>query len=79
MLLHGPSGSAYDGYTFRLDFMFDENYPFRAPKVKFVDKLWNPYVEYETGYICLDILGSEWTPALMGMVQLPLSILSLIA
>lgn len=32
--------------------------------MKFITRLWHPNVSSQTGFICLDILNKEWSPAL---------------
>ncbi len=40
------------------------DYPFRPPKCILLDKVWNPYVDYDTTQICIDILSNQHSPAL---------------
>jgi len=60
----GPEGTAYEGGKFHVDIVIPKNYPFEPPKMKFDTKVWHPNVSSQTGAICLDILKSEWSPAL---------------
>merc|ERR1711959_90584 len=62
--LKGPEGTPYAGGVFIVDIRLDEDYPYNPPKMKFDTRVWHPNVSSQTGAICLDILKSEWSPAL---------------
>ena len=59
----GPTDSPYDGGIFKLNINFPPDYPFKPPKVEFVTKIYHPNIN-SRGSICLDILKSQWSPAL---------------
>lgn len=74
--LTGPEGSPYHGGVFFLKMNFPTDYPFKPPKVMFTTKIYHPNIN-SNGNICLDILRSQWSPALtVGKVLL--SILTLL-
>jgi len=76
-VIFGPSESPYAGGTFHLDVYFPADYPFKPPKLKFLNRVFHPNIN-ENGDICLDILkDSGWTPALT-ISKVLLSVLSLL-
>ncbi|KAA8570293.1 hypothetical protein EYC84_002600 [Monilinia fructicola] len=67
-ILQCPSSSSpslgYLGGRWLLSITLPPNYPIGAPKIKFVTRICHPNVKWETGEICLDVLGDKWTPVL---------------
>jgi len=61
---HLPSTSPYHNGRWLLSITVPENYPIGAPEFKFVTRICHPNVKWETGEICLDLLGANWTPIL---------------
>ncbi len=63
LVLKGPAGSIFDHGFFDIEFSVDlATYPFEAPRVLFKSHIYHPNID--DGHICVDFLGSEWTPAL---------------
>jgi ubiquitin-conjugating enzyme (huntingtin interacting protein 2) len=75
----GPPDTPYEGGTFVVDIKIPQEYPFRPPQMFFKTKLWHPNVSSQTvciavcedsltntfqGAICLDTLGTAWSPVL---------------
>merc|ERR1719412_3194752 len=60
-VIFGPDDSEFEGGTFKLSMAFSEDYPNKAPKVKFITKMFHPNI-YADGSICLDILQHNWSP-----------------
>jgi ubiquitin-conjugating enzyme E2 D/E len=77
ILIAGPKGTPYEGGTFRLSCVFPENYPFKAPSIKFDSKIYHPNVNKDTGEICQDIYEKDWVPTkkVSGVVQLIISMM----
>ncbi|XP_026677883.1 ubiquitin-conjugating enzyme E2-17 kDa [Diaphorina citri] len=59
----GPPDSPYQGGVFFLTIHFPTDYPFKPPKVAFTTRIYHPNIN-SNGSICLDILRSQWSPAL---------------
>uniref|UniRef100_A0A8C2C556 Ubiquitin-conjugating enzyme E2 D4 n=1 Tax=Cyprinus carpio TaxID=7962 RepID=A0A8C2C556_CYPCA len=74
----GPVGEDCDCVlgVFFLTIHFPTDYPFKPPKVAFTTKIYHPNIN-SNGSICLDILRSQWSPALT-VSKVLLSICSLL-
>ena len=74
--IFGPSESPYAGGVFKLNIRFPTDYPFKQPHIEFTTKIFHPNIN-SAGGICLDILKTQWSPALT-ISKVLLSILSLL-
>jgi len=76
-ILKGPKDTPYENGIFHLDITFTDDYPFKPPKVIFKTPIYHCNIN-QKGHICLDILKSQWSPALT-LSKVLLSISSLLA
>ena len=75
-VLFGPEDSPYSGGVFNVQIQFPVDYPFKPPRVMFTTKIYHPNIN-TAGFICLDILKNNWSPALT-ISKVLLSILSML-
>ncbi|RNA02239.1 ubiquitin-conjugating enzyme E2 D3 isoform X1 [Brachionus plicatilis] len=73
---HYGTNSPYQGGVFFLTIHFPTDYPFKPPKIAFTTRIYHPNIN-SNGSICLDILRSQWSPALT-ISKVLLSICSLL-
>lgn len=59
-----PASTGYQHGRWLLSIVVPPNYPLSPPTITFVTRVCHPNVKFETGEICLDVLGENWTPIL---------------
>uniref|UniRef100_A0A914Q0B5 UBC core domain-containing protein n=1 Tax=Panagrolaimus davidi TaxID=227884 RepID=A0A914Q0B5_9BILA len=76
-IIMGPPESPYKGTALLLKIYFPTDFPFKPPVVRFVSSIYHPNIDYDkclkkyyiifsskNGSICMDILRTQWSPAL---------------
>lgn len=53
----------YDGCTWNIRFTVQDGFPFTSPSVGFVQRIYHPNIDEESGSICLDALNKAWSPS----------------
>jgi len=74
--IFGPADSPYSGGVFDMSIEFPCDYPFKPPRLMFKTKIYHPNIN-ASGFICLDILKTQWSPALT-ISKVLLSVLSML-
>jgi ubiquitin-conjugating enzyme E2 D/E len=75
-IIFGHDDSPYAGGVFNVNIQFPVDYPLKPPRVVFTTKIYHPNIN-AAGFICLDILKQNWSPALT-VSKVLLSILSML-
>lgn len=59
----GPNTPLYKGSYFKISMKFCDQYPFRPPQVKFINKMYHPNI-YSDGNVCFTLFSTRWKPSL---------------
>ncbi|BCS83079.1 hypothetical protein QLL95_gp1044 [Cotonvirus japonicus] len=75
--IRGPIKSIYENYKFKLEIELPNDYPYSAPKVKFITPIQHMNVN-DKGDICLNILKKEGWSVALNIFSILLSIIILL-
>ena len=76
-VMEGPPNTPYENGYFLFKFCINENFPFSPPKFYFISNIFHPNIS-ENGYVSVDILEDQWSPALMDFGKIIISVQSLL-
>ncbi|XP_072047215.1 ubiquitin-conjugating enzyme E2-17 kDa-like [Amphiura filiformis] len=62
-MILGPEDTPYHGGVFYLDIILPPEYPFHPPEIAFKTKIYHLNIS-DWGSICMDTLGSAWSPSI---------------
>ena len=60
--IKGPKDTYYEEGEWRISILFSDRYPFKSPSVGFLDKIYHPNIDFDSGTICLNVLNLSWSP-----------------
>ncbi|KAK9747941.1 hypothetical protein RND81_02G025300 [Saponaria officinalis] len=61
VIFRGPKESLYEGGVWKLHVELAINYPYEPPTVTFVNKIFHPNINEQSGVICLDVINKSWS------------------
>ena len=60
--INGPKDSYYENGIWKIHISIPDDYPFKSPSVGFLDKIYHPNIDLQSGTICLNTLNETWSP-----------------
>ena len=60
--IDGPKDSYYNSGKWLIRIEISDQYPYKSPSVGFLNKIYHPNIDLNSGSICLNVLNQTWTP-----------------
>ncbi|KAH9609944.1 hypothetical protein KSS87_003817 [Heliosperma pusillum] len=62
VVFHGPKESLYEGGVWKLHVRLPDAYPYKPPKIAFMNRIFHPNIHEHSGSICLNVINQSWSP-----------------
>ncbi|EDV91182.1 ubiquitin-conjugating enzyme E2 H [Drosophila grimshawi] len=59
--LEGPMGTAYEGGIWTVSVTMPQEYPLKAPRIRFVTRILHPNIDFNTGLVCMNVFKQAWS------------------
>ena len=76
-VLEGPPYTPYENGYFLFKIVFPDEFPIKPPQFVFITEIFHPNIS-ENGFVSIDILQKEWTPAQSNFNKIIYSVQSLL-
>ncbi|KAF7845729.1 hypothetical protein BT93_L0956 [Corymbia citriodora subsp. variegata] len=62
VIFKGPQETPFADGRWKIHVELQDQYPYKSPSIGFVNRIFHPNIDEQSGSVCLDVINQTWSP-----------------